>query len=237
MIFVISPSKTMVTRDVKVSLSTPQFLKEAQYLVKLLQTFSLEELQEIYNVSENIAQTNYDRLRNLSKMTPSIFSYTGAQFKALDVISLPKDAVTYLQNNVLILSGMFGLLRPLDSIYLYRLPMETKIQGLSLYDYWGPKVKETLKNEAIVNLASKEYEKVLDLKDLNVTTISFVQFINKKKNISSMELKRMRGLFLRHCAIHKINSLEELKEVTLEGYVFSVRLSSKDTFVYLKQDL
>lgn len=226
----------MVTREVDISRSTPLFLKEAQHLVNTLQRFSIEELKEIYNASAQIAKSNYERLHHLSKKTPAIFSYTGAQFKALDVSSLDNVEISYLQAHTRIISGMFGLLRALDDIFLYRLPMETKVGTLSLYNYWTPLIGAALKNQTLVSLASGEYEKVLYLEYLNVTTVSFVHYKNNKKKVSSMELKKMRGLFLRHCALHQINQLEKLKEISLEGYVFSNALSTKNQFVYVKKE-
>jgi len=233
---VISPSKTMVGYShPNFTYSSPVFLDKALSIVEMMKTKSVKDLMKLYDCSEKIAKENFLRFQDFGVYTHhAIFSYTGHQFKNLDVNSLSNETLVYLQNKLIILSGLYGILKPLDGISMYRLPMDMKIKNKKMsliyqndiYDYFGA--------ETIVNLASEEYAISLS-KQMNIVTVEFMYMKNGKLKIDSMEAKKMRGIFLRFMAENRVESIEKLFDFNQNGYDFSEENSSSKHLVFLKK--
>lgn len=233
MIILLSPAKTMRESN-KVSARTqPRFLQTQQALLTALRDKSVSELQRFYACSLVIAKENYQRLQNFEEKHTAIDAYTGPQYIALDAASLNEDALMYLQKNVRIISGMYGLLRPLDTIGLYRLPMALSINNISLSDRWKPEITTHLASKIIINLASKEYAQIID-EHPNKVDIHFIKMVNDKPTKHAVEVKKMRGLFVRTMALENIQTIASIKAVKLEGYCYQSELSTSKTLVFVK---
>lgn len=235
MIFIISPSKTMQRADIVTAGSIPIFLEKSRNLLQILQGFDVLKLQELYKCSKKIAEENELRLRNIEEKSLAIYSYTGAQYKALDISSLLEHERQYVYNHTYIISGMFGILRPLDLIYMYRLPLETTLKEISLYQYWQESIMQIVQGKTIINLASQEYSKIIDARRANVIDILFYIQDAGKMRSPSMEVKKMRGIFLRYCAKNQIEDISELLHFNENGYVFQKEQSNSTQIVFIKE--
>jgi len=233
---VISPSKTMVGYShPDFSYSSPLLLDKAFSIVEMMKKKSVKDLMKLYDCSEKIAKENFLRFQDFGVYTyHAIFSYTGHQFKNLDVYSLSKEDLDYLQNKLIILSGLYGALKPLDGISMYRLPMDMKIKNRKMSLFFQNDILSYFGDETVVNLASVEYSSSLS-NQLNIVTIEFMYMKNGKLKIDSMEAKKMRGLFLRFMAENRVESIEKLFEFNQNGYDFSEENSSSKRLVFLKK--
>lgn len=240
MITLLSPSKgqDFTTPPPTTACTTPFFLDQAQQLIKTLQLYPVQAIRELMAVSENIATLNVVRFKNFS--TPftlhnskqAVFSFTGDVYSQLDAAGLTNDELQFSQNHLRILSGLYGLLRPLDLIQPYRLEMKTKLptsQGENLYQFWGAQVQEQLcaaltshVNKKVVNLASNEYVKVIQpKKSLDILTINFKEVKNNKARVIAIFAKRARGLMAHHIMQHNIDDHNLLHHFNQGGYTLS----------------
>lgn len=165
---IISPAKKMkVDTDLMASAQLPQYINESEQLLSLLQTLSYEELKTLWKCNDAIAELNMERIRSMNvkeNLTPAIYSYEGIQYQYMAPGVFQQEELAYLEQHLRILSGFYGMLRPLDGVTPYRLEMQGKLQGpgfKSLYQFWGSKLADQLQSESncILNLASKEYSK------------------------------------------------------------------------------
>ena len=219
------------------------FSSDSKCLIDELKSYSVETVKSLMNISDSIANLNHNRFnawsypfdKSLSK--PAIFMFDGAVYNALDVNSLNSEELSYCQQNLRILSGLYGLLKPLDLIMPYRLEMGTKLKvnGYNnLYEFWDQKITTLLlddisKNETIINLASNEYSKVVDLKKFtNVITPVFKDLKNGKIKVISFFAKKARGAFARFVIKNKPKTIDDLKLFNDLGYVFSQKDSSNN---------
>jgi cytoplasmic iron level regulating protein YaaA (DUF328/UPF0246 family) len=204
------------------------------------------------HISEELAIQNYDRYQSwkrpkeLTSVTqPCSFIFNGEVYKALDVCSLDPKELTYAQEHLFILSGLYGLLRPLDVIYPYRLEMGTKwspdTKNKNLYTFWRDKLTSHLlssinKDETIVNLASTEYSKVIDWKKITNRSITpiFKEFKNGEFKVIMMYAKHARGAMARYLIQNRMKKIEQLKLYNLDGYVYDDRLSSEREWVFVR---
>ena len=234
---IISPAKKLNEEKCDVKAVTKiSFNNDSQCLINELKTYSVDNLMSLMNVSQSIANLNKERYNNwsypfkesLSK--PAVFMFDGAVYNALDISSLDDKDIAYAQDNLRVLSGLYGLLRPLDLIMPYRLEMGTKINvnGYSnLYAFWGEKITKLLEedvkeDEVLINLASNEYSKAVDLKKFkNVITPVFKDFKNGKSKVISFFAKKARGAFVRYVIKNKPKSIDDLTLFDDLGYVFS----------------
>lgn len=245
---ILSPAKNLNENTDKKSLNEPKLLEESCQIMQVMKNFDAIDLQELMGVSHAIAHLNV--LRNQAwqmpfvSPKPALYLFDGDAYKGLDAPSLNSSQVAYLDERLCILSGLYGLLSPLDGILPYRLEMGTKLSigtASTLYDFWGDTLTQAL-NERIVqtnstvlvNVASQEYFKAIRPKKLTVPVID-VQFLDKKgqqyKTIS-FYAKRARGLLVRFCALNNITNPDELKSFDLEGYCFDPSTSSEHTLVF-----
>ena len=245
---IISPAKKLNEKncDVK-SESTIPFAKESEVLVKKLKNFSQDEIISLMGVSTSIANLNKQRFNDWSypfngSSKPAVFMFDGAVYNELDVETLKKSDILYMQDNLRILSGLYGILKPLDKIMPYRLEMGTKLEingHKNLYEFWGNKITKQLMsecstNDVVLNLASNEYSKVLDLKSFsNVITPIFKDYKNDKLKVISFFAKKARGSFARFVMTEKPNKIDELLNFNGLGYQFS-EITSKNEIVFTR---
>ncbi len=220
------------------------FQKEVDYLINELKEYSVSEIKKLMNLSDNLSHLNFDRFQNWNlksdKVCPSIYMFQGDVYKGLKATSFNNDQLDFAQQNLRIISGLYGLLKPLDLIYPYRLEMGTKMitnKGKNLYEFWGNKLRDFLtdeisNDEIIINLASNEYSKSLNLKTISnkVITPVFKDFKNGRLKVISFFAKRARGEMANFIIINKITNCNDLKLFNYEGYKYSESSNNEIVF-------
>ena len=256
MISLIAPAKTL---DYESNLEIDDFsvsehLKDSKVLIKELQNKSPDDLSSLMGLSEKLSVLNFERNMNWKPPTkPSIvsrqaiYAFKGDVYMGLEANSLTKREINYAQKHLGILSGLYGLLKPLDLIYPYRLEMGTKMQtkkGKNLYEFWGNKITDHLntlleshKNKGVINLASVEYFSSVNPEELMGPCISpvFKDYKNGKYKIISFYAKKARGMMARYIIQNKIDSLEALKTFDAGGYKYSKKDSGEFSPVFLRK--
>ena len=257
MLILVSPAKTLDYEselDVK-DFSVAPLLSDSELLIKELQQKNPDDLSSLMGLSEKLSLLNFDRNMNWRRPTkPSdsarqaIFAFKGDVYQGLDASSLSKSEIKYANKNLCILSGLYGLLKPLDLMYPYRLEMGTKMKnkrGNNLYEFWGSKVTELVndlamdnRSKAIVNLASVEYFSVLKTDQINLPIINpvFKDYKNGQYKIVSFFAKKARGLMSRFIIQNKIKKSEDLMDFNLDGYRYSKKESKKNSPVFLRKN-
>ncbi|UOO81065.1 peroxide stress protein YaaA [Uruburuella testudinis] len=256
MFFVLSPAKNLNEKDpAPVSQYTqPALIQEAEQLMAELRRLAPQDLAALMHVSDKIALLNAER--NAAWQTPftpenakqAVYLFNGDVYEGIDAQSLPEQGVQYLQNHVRLLSGLYGLLRPLDLMQPYRLEMGTPFanaRGKNLYEFWGGRITDLLNqtlaeagSDTLINLASQEYFKSVDTQKLQARLITPV-FKDEKKGrykIISFYAKKARGLMVRYAADHNISEPEALKNFDYEGYAFNEAASSENEWVFLRAE-
>jgi hypothetical protein len=251
---IISPAKSIHIRPIKTidKVSEPIFEKETNQLVKKLQKFSEEKIISMMHVSRDIATLNVDRFSNWDFSTgesnaknPAISCFTGEVYRGLDADTLNVKSMEFAQSNLRILSGLFGLLRPFDSMQPYRLEMGTSWavtpKTKNLYQFWGNKLTQHLQSEmqeeeVLINLASSEYFKAIDLKTLKRRMITpvFKELKNGEYKIVMTYAKNARGKMTRYIIENQLTTPEEIKGFDLDGYRFHEALSSENDWVFTR---
>ena len=242
---IISPTKTMTQeRNSFTYKSIPVFLKNSEIILSVLKEKSFSELKNIWKCNDKIAVENFERIKNmdLSKNgTSAILTYDGMTFKHILLGNISNtNILNYLENNLRILSGFYGVLKPLDAITPYRLEMQSKIKindFKNLYDFWGDKLYNEVKDESnvIINLSSKEYSKCIEKylkKDDIFITCSFVEKHNGKIVVKGTYSKSARGEMVKFMAENNIQNYEDLKKFNYCGYIFREELSSDREYVF-----
>ena len=257
MLILVSPAKTLDYEselDVK-DFSVAPLLSDSELLIKELQQKNPDDLSSLMGLSEKLSLLNFDRNMNWTRPTkPSdsarqaIFAFKGDVYQGLDASSLSKSEIKYANKNLCILSGLYGLLKPLDLMYPYRLEMGTKMKnkrGNNLYEFWGSKVTELVndlamdnRSKAIVNLASVEYFSVLKKDQINLPIINpvFKDYKNGQYKIVSFFAKKARGLMSRFIIQNKIKKSEDLMDFNLDGYRYSKKESKENSPVFLRKN-
>ena len=256
MLILVSPAKTLdYESDIRIDdFSIASHLSDSEILIKELQKKNPDDLSSLMGLSEKLSILNFERYMNWKKPTkPSdntrqaIFAFKGDVYQGLDVNSLSKAEINYAQKNLCILSGLYGLLKPLDLMYPYRLEMGTKMKnkhGDNLYKFWGSKINKTIndlskenKSKAIVNLASVEYFSVLKKDQINLPVINpvFKDYKNGNYKIISFFAKRARGTMARFIIQNKIKKSEDLIGFDLDGYRYSKKESKENSPVFLRK--
>ena len=229
--------------------TTPKFSKNASELASIANTLKLTELQNLMGISENLAKLNADRFASFGNQEtrPAALAFAGDTYVGLDANTLEKNDMEWAQNHLRIISGLYGLLRPLDKIEPYRLEMGSKLNtphGDTLYEYWDKKIaiainelSEKNGSKVLVNCASQEYFKAVNLDALipEVITPVFMEERNGKNKIISFFAKKARGLMARYIIEKRITKKEDLKNFNLDNYVYEKSLSSEKDFVFLRR--
>lgn len=256
MFFVLSPAKNLNEKDpAPVSEFTqPDLLAESDILMQQLRELAPQQIAELMHVSDKIALLNAQR--NAEWNTPftpenakqAVFMFNGDVYEGMDANTLNTDQIQYLQGRVRLLSGLYGLLRPLDLIQPYRLEMGTafaNLRGKNLYEFWGDIITNLLNDtlaqagsNTLVNLASQEYSKSVNTKTLRARLITpiFKDEKNGKYKIISFYAKRARGLMVRYAAEHNITDPEMLKNFNYEGYAFNDAASNESEWVFMRSE-
>lgn len=243
---VVSPAKSLnLESKIPTTRSTqPAFVEQASVLNKALSRKSKKAIGELMHISDNLAALN--KQRTLDFHTPftsdnarqAVYTFDGDVYTGLDAYSLPEEKLNRLQDSLRILSGMYGILKPLDLMQAYRLEMGSKLKvgrKENLYKYWGNTLTDHLNNELaddelFINLASTEYFKSVQSKQLKVPVITpiFKDYKNDKLKVISFFAKKARGLMVRYIIDKDIQTLEGLKGFDYEGYGFSLEHSDLD---------
>jgi len=248
----LSPAKSMSPNLVvfKSLVSSPQFKIKSLEIVNILKKWSKDDFKINMKLSENLAEKTLEEFQNLdinesSNGTPAINLYSGTAFRSLDIQEMNLEDALFAQDNLFILSGLYGLLKPFDIIQPYRLEMGLRFKISkdieSLYKFWKNELtnflNESFTNELILNLASNEYFKAIDLKMLNLDVLNFNFLVKKngKEKIVANYSKMARGLMARFIIKNKIKNKEDLKDFKSEGFSFIQRLSTENIFYYSKK--
>ena len=245
---IISPAKKMnIDDDIFEYRSKPVFFEQAEEIMNYMKNLSYDECKTIWKCSDKLAQVNYDRVVNMDlnyRLTPALFSYEGIQYQYMGARVLSRDALEYLQDNLRILSGFYGILKPLDGVVPYRLEMQSKFinyKNKDLYEYWADKIANSLFEETnlIINLASKEYSKCVEKYLKNSPGTKFITCvfgeINGDKVIEKGTLAKMaRGEMVRYLAQNNVYDLEGLKRFDKLEYKYSQEKSNEKTYVFIK---
>ena len=256
MIILLSPAKTLdyETPSINISHTTPNLLSNSKKLIKSLKGKKPEEISNLMNISDKLATLNSDRYKswkglkeksNNSKQ--AIFVFKGDVYQGLDIDSFGKKDLEYSQNHLRLLSGLYGLLRPLDIIEPYRLEMGTKLQtknGSDLYDFWGKDISKKIEKELndmnsnlLINLASNEYYDSVQSLSNDINVVSPV-FKDKGKDgkfkIISFYAKKARGYMASWLVKNKIKKEQDIHSFSEEGYSFSIEESSNGVPTFLR---
>ena len=257
MIVVISPAKTL---DFETPATTSEFteanlLEQSQLLINRCQTLSMQDIASLMKVSDKIAGLNVARFTqwqtpfSLDKDAKQcLFAFKGDVYTGLEAETLSETALQYAQQNLRILSGLYGLLRPLDLMLAYRLEMGTRLdneRGTNLYQFWGDLITEQLNKQLVaqssaylVNLASNEYFKAVKTKALKATVITpiFKDQKNGQYKVISFYAKKARGLMARYIMENEITDIERLKGFTIGGYYFVEAASTATDLVFQRDE-
>lgn len=240
MLIVLSPAKSLDYKTpVEVKTATlPEFVSESAKLIADLKQLSPQEVANLMGLSDQLAALNVGRYRDWSKKfteensKPAIYAFNGDVYDGFDVKTLKAKSIDFAQDHVRILSGLYGALRPLDLMQPYRLEMGTSfknVRGKDLYAFWGERVTDSLKKvlekqkkPVLLNLASEEYFKVLQAKNLDCPVISpvFQDGKDGKYKIISFYAKRARGLMARYVVENRITDPADIKNFNLDGYKY-----------------
>jgi cytoplasmic iron level regulating protein YaaA (DUF328/UPF0246 family) len=253
MLTVISPAKTL---DFETASHTdkhtePRFLEQSQQLITQLKKLSTQEIANLMKISDKLAGLNMARF--LQWQTPfteenakqAILAFKGDVYTGLDAETLDEPGLEFAQQHLRILSGLYGVLRPLDLMQPYRLEMGTPFQnavGRDLYSFWGDQLRTSLEAESalsdgvLINLASNEYFKAVNAKKLKATIITpvFKDWKNGQYKMISFYAKKARGLMSRYIIDQQINSPEKLKQFDSEGYRYSEEMSQRNDWVFIR---
>ncbi|MBT9459987.1 MAG: peroxide stress protein YaaA [Burkholderiaceae bacterium] len=259
MLFLLSPAKTLdyetaVPPELLAQATTPQFVAQSAELIELLKTKTPADIAELMDLSEDLSTLNVRRYAAWSKRftktnsKPAVLAFAGDVYDGLDANSLSADDLAWAQQHVAILSGLYGVLRPLDKLQPYRLEMGTRLvntQGSNLYAFWGDTLAQYLdaqlarekKTALIVNLASQEYFKAAGRKALRTPVIEcvFEDWKNGQYKVISFFAKRARGLMARYAIQHRLKTAKGLEGFNLDGYGFDAAASAPERLVFRRR--
>jgi len=249
----LSPAKSInENQQIKDIHSFPVFKKEAKDIVKKIKHLTSNDLQELMHISKDLADLNVKRFKDwksaevdTDRRLQVAFAFSGEVYRGLDFTTFNENELFLANEKIRILSGLYGILKPFDLIYPYRLEMGTsfspKEEQKNLYEFWGAKVtialqKELSKNEVLVNLASNEYAKVIQFEKLKnrVITPVFKEFKNGRFSIVMMYAKHARGAMARYLIQNELDSIEELQLYAIDGYSFDMNQSNENEWVFVR---
>jgi len=249
---VISPAKSLdFERELPTNKATEaRFLKQSERLNKLLKKKSAKSLSKLMHISDALGHLNYERNQSWelpftrSNARQAVYAFNGDVYRGLDAYTIPEEKIETLENTVRIISGLYGVLKPLDLIQAYRLEMGTKFpvgKNKNLYEFWKKEITKSLNeelkdDELFLNLASVEYFKAIDVKALKVpvVTASFKEFKNGEYKNIAIFAKLARGLMSRYVIDENAKTIDDVKGFNYEGYGFSEELSSEKELVFTR---
>lgn len=249
---VISPAKSL---DYKTQVPTTSFSESAmlsfsEKIQKTLKKKSAKSLSKLMHISDNLGQLNFERNQEWQlpftsqNARQAIYAFKGTVYEGLDAYTIPSNKIDQLQDKLRILSGLYGILKPLDLMQAYRLEMGTKLKigrPNNLYQFWDTKITDVLnaeleKDELFVNLASNEYFKVVKPQLLKVPVITpiFKDYKNGKLKVIAFFAKKARGLMVRYILDKNVETIDGLKGFNVAGYVFDANLSTATDLVFTR---
>ncbi|MBG6111052.1 cytoplasmic iron level regulating protein YaaA (DUF328/UPF0246 family) [Flavobacterium sp. CG_23.5] len=249
---VISPAKSLnFEKELPTALHTaPSFLKEARQVHTVLKQKSPAALSNLMDISDKLSDLNWQRNQKwktpftTENARPAIFTFDGDVYTGLDAYSIPIEKLETLQDSLRIISGLYGLLKPLDLMQAYRLEMGTKLpigESKNLYEFWKTTVtkalnKELKKDELFINLASNEYFSAIDVKALKVPVITpdFKDYKDGKLKMISFFAKKARGMMVRYIIDTNAKTIDDLKGFNYDGYQFDANLSKGNHLVFTR---
>ncbi|MFX0548677.1 peroxide stress protein YaaA [Hathewaya histolytica] len=255
MITIISPAKSLdFERESLTSKYTmPEFLDDTFLLIDILKEYSPEDISSLMKISPKLGELNFYRYQNFNNdfkkdTKQALFAFNGDVYKGIDAYSYNVEDINFAQNHLRILSGLYGILKPLDLIKEYRLEMGIKLKnskGKDLYSFWGNKITRKIeedimssKENVILNLASEEYSKVINrdiLKNSKVYDVVFKEKKNGVYKIIAIYAKKARGTMASYIIKNKIDSIEEVKNFDEDGYEYREDLSSESILVFTRE--
>jgi hypothetical protein len=250
----LSPAKSIDVKGINrvYQSSVPAFLKETHTLVSKLKKMDPVKLGKLMHISSDLAELNVQRYKDWQdpivqqeEIVPCILAFSGEVYRGMDARTFIDAELEWANDHLRILSGLYGILKPLDLMYPYRLEMGTKWEvspkARNLYQFWGKKLAlylndELKKGEVIVNLASTEYFKAVDKKTLKARVITpvFKEFKNGEFKVVMMYAKHARGAMARYIVTNRVEESDELKLYTVEGYEFDEKQSTADEWVFVR---
>lgn len=253
MIVLLSPAKSLdFNPKPDLDRSQPRFKKDTNELAGIMKKKSAGDLKKLMSISDKLADLNADRFRNFEEShhkgnsKQAMFAFTGDVYVGLEAETFSPEEVEFAQKHVRMLSGLYGLLRPLDVIQPYRLEMGTKLttgRGKDLYEFWGDritrKIQEDLKesgNKALINLASQEYFKSVNPEalDCELYNIQFLELRDNEYKFITFNAKKARGYMTKYIVRNKITNPEKIKGFNLEGYMYHPELSKARDWVFTR---
>jgi uncharacterized protein len=251
---VISPAKRLneVPHGTDLTVTTPEFATDAARLAKIARALSADELGKLMDISANLAKLNHDRFKAFSAKAagqPAAFIFDGDTYAGLEARTMDPDTLRWAQGHLRILSGLYGLLRPLDTIQPYRLEMGSRLanpKGPDLYAYWGKKIAKTLNEAAaevgarvLVNCASTEYFSAVDRKALKLEVITpvFLEQRGGEAKIVSFWAKKARGAMARFMCQHHLTDPADLRGFDLGGYQYQAAQSDSLRLVFSRNSV
>lgn len=255
MLIVLSPAKSLDLESPSTTQehTTPDFIPRAAELIEVLRTYSPGQIAELMDLSDSLAMLNVSRYAHWNadhaEARQAIMSFNGDVYAGLDARTLLPAEIGYAQRHLRILSGLYGLLRPLDRMHPYRLEMGTRLnnpRGGNLYAFWGESITGALNAQlaetrasALINLASEEYFKSVKPKllDAPVITPVFEDWKNGRYKIISFFAKRARGMMARYAAQNGVTDPEQLKDFEVDGYAFDAAASNEASWVFRRKEM
>jgi hypothetical protein len=255
MLFILSPAKALDydTPPTTARATQPLFVEQAAELIGILRAKSPQEVAALMDLSDALAQLNVARYQAWEptfgphNSKQAVLAFNGDVYEGLDARTLSEEDLDWLQQHVCILSGLYGVLRPLDWMQPYRLEMGTRLvtpRGRNLYQFWGTRIADYLSQRAaeddgiVVNLASEEYFKAVDPKALRARVVSCV-FEERRGGgykVISFLAKRARGLMTRWATLHRVRQVEELRGFDAEGYRWAADASTPERLVFRRDE-
>ncbi|OXC23050.1 peroxide stress protein YaaA [Lactobacillus crispatus] len=241
---IIAPAKIMkIDRDSFPIQSKPQFLDKTRILERFLKSRSNEQLKDLWHASENVTKQSILQLENMNldeRLTPAILAFSGIQYQYMAPDLFTQPALDYIQKNLRILSGFYGMLRPFDGVCPYRLELNTKMVGFrdySLYHFWGSDIAENLFQEdnIVIDLASKQYTRLVKpylSQGRQLITVYFQELKNDKWKTVGVHAKMARGEMVRYIAEKQIKNPTDLQDFNDFEFQFEPDVSTKDHYVF-----
>ena len=259
MITIISPATTMnFDKDINLeNSSNPVFKEDVNYLISILKELNIKEISDLMNLSEDLSKLNYDRYQNLldsnNKKLQSILAFDGEVFNSMNTSDFNEYDFNFANDHLRILSGLYGILSPLDLIEPYRLEMKAKLEnknGKDLYKFWKSKITDyiikelkTHENKVLINLASSEYLKCIDLKpikkDFKFIDVVFKDYDLKTNTykVKGLYAKKAREYMCRFIIKNKIDSVDDLLKFNIEGYTYNDELSNGEVITFTRKNI
>lgn len=251
---VLSPAKSLNYKDQVPTqeYTLPHFISESKIVDEVAKELTVDQIRELMGISEALGQLNYTRnqersyqLNGISEtIKQAVYTFDGDVYTGLDAYTIPQEKIAFMQEHVWLLSGLYGILRPLDLMEAYRLEMGIKLDvhgSKNLYGFWKEKITQYINtqlnaDDVLINLASKEYFSAIDKKKLNATIISpeFKDYKDGKLKIISFFAKKARGLMARYIIDNQIEDVERLKNFDVEGYRFDENLSTPTEWIFTR---